>query len=725
MWAVISFLGFLAALFPGVIFKGRMVLATEPMATDIIHLHLPLRIFLETWLKKGIFPLWCPLIYCGFPVQAWGEASFCHPVSLIASLILPAPQALSATILLALTAAGLLTMLYAREINLSWPASFLSACSFAFSAYCIQKVQQLDHLLTLCWLGLVFYGWERYFRSGFRQWVALAGAGWALQILGGYPTFWCYTLPAVCAYAAYGLSGKGDRSKSLRFSWISDFVVSVLIFVAVGLSLSAVQWIPTLEMLPWTVRSGGLSYSQAMYPYYGWPQLLNWLTMTFQGDPWKNPMQVEIGFERFWEGASYIGVIPLILALFCSVEGVKRPGRHRFFSALFVVSLALALATLPYKLLWALVPVFRFFRGPSRFLFLAVFSGSLLAGLGLDRLRRKLQFHPSRDRLLTGSLIVLTLADLWSYGFKHTMTVPPSIWLKAPKVADKLRNPLTRAGPLGTDDVFVTLCRRAISKGTLTPADRLRPYLAYKELLGPSTEPTWGLQGSWSYYSEVRLKRLKDLHDHSWLTAVNGKVVLPLETSNVLKLQAIEFLITPGPINDSRCELIETSHPLADGPTVFLYKLAKFLPRAFVVSKRVAARTSEDVIAHILSLNFDPSQMVILEKPSPEGNPAAAGSDINWEKDEPDEIRLQTHMKGDGYLVLSDTYYPGWQATVDGERTKILQANGNFRALWLKKGEHRISFTFKPLSFRIGLMISALSGLMLVFGRLTRFRIHA
>ena len=63
-------------------------------------------------------------------------------------------------------------------------------------------------------------------------------------------------------------------------------------------------------------------------------------------------------------------------------------------------------------------------------------------------------------------------------------------------------------------------------------------------------------------------------------------------------------------------------------------------------------------------------------------------------------------MTQPGYLVLTDTYYPGWQATVDGEPTEILPANHAFRAVELSAGDHTIIFEYAPLSFRLGAWIT-------------------
>ena len=70
-------------------------------------------------------------------------------------------------------------------------------------------------------------------------------------------------------------------------------------------------------------------------------------------------------------------------------------------------------------------------------------------------------------------------------------------------------------------------------------------------------------------------------------------------------------------------------------------------------------------------------------------------------------------MQEDGILVLADSYYPGWEVYVDGQKTSILPANINQRAIILSKGEHSVKFVFQPISFKLGAIISIFSTITL------------
>ena len=85
-------------------------------------------------------------------------------------------------------------------------------------------------------------------------------------------------------------------------------------------------------------------------------------------------------------------------------------------------------------------------------------------------------------------------------------------------------------------------------------------------------------------------------------------------------------------------------------------------------------------------------------------------------QDSPNAITIRAESDSGGFLVLADTFYPGWQATLDGTPVEILRANHAFRAVVFPPGEHTIVFRYAPLSFRIGETISLLSLIAVTMG---------
>ena len=79
------------------------------------------------------------------------------------------------------------------------------------------------------------------------------------------------------------------------------------------------------------------------------------------------------------------------------------------------------------------------------------------------------------------------------------------------------------------------------------------------------------------------------------------------------------------------------------------------------------------------------------------------------------EIGLEAEAASEGYLVLSEVYYPGWRAYVDGAEEPLLRANYAFRAVYLEPGLHEVRLVFAPTSWKVGLLVGAGTWLILLF----------
>ncbi len=162
-----------------------------------------------------------------------------------------------------------------------------------------------------------------------------------------------------------------------------------------------------------------------------------------------------------------------------------------------------------------------------------------------------------------------------------------------------------------------------------------------------------------------------------------------------------------------------------DDPTRFIlveiYRDDEALPPAFVVPRARVVADPDERLAALLDPAFDPRAEVLLSR-APARPPAPAQRDTTPPtfsepsvlREGPNRVIIQVNMAQSGYLVLTDTFYPGWRATVDGEAVEILPADHAFRAVGLEAGEHTVVFEYAPLSFRVGAWVSLGAGVLLV-----------
>jgi Bacterial membrane protein YfhO len=147
------------------------------------------------------------------------------------------------------------------------------------------------------------------------------------------------------------------------------------------------------------------------------------------------------------------------------------------------------------------------------------------------------------------------------------------------------------------------------------------------------------------------------------------------------------------------------------------------LPRARLVGRAIVEPDRHRALQRLAAGELDVERAAFVDRapsPAPAGGPSQNASP-RIVRSEPTRVEIETTAADAELLVLADVYYPGWEATIDGNRADILRANSLFRAVAVPGGEHRIVFRFVSPPFRRGVWL-ALAGaaafaVMIVRGR--------
>jgi hypothetical protein len=188
------------------------------------------------------------------------------------------------------------------------------------------------------------------------------------------------------------------------------------------------------------------------------------------------------------------------------------------------------------------------------------------------------------------------------------------------------------------------------------------------------------------------------------------RVSLSDESGHVVSLAAL--------LDRNDLALVLRSH------TAAMWENRDVLPRAFVVHRAEIVK-DDQVLTRMKQPDFRPDQVVLLsegrslEDTEETKKEAIAAATIAEYKPE----RVVVNVKADkpGYLVLTDTWYPGWVAWVDGQRAPIYRADYIFRAVPLAAGQHSVVFEYHPASFAWGAAISGLSTVVCVIVAIVGF----
>ncbi len=203
-------------------------------------------------------------------------------------------------------------------------------------------------------------------------------------------------------------------------------------------------------------------------------------------------------------------------------------------------------------------------------------------------------------------------------------------------------------------------------------------------------------------------------------TSVNQlQLRLPTENMGSVNIHKISF-------NNSQTK---SSYPLVGGRLqhienigeTSIYENQQAMPRAWLASQVQTARPDQ-ILAAVKTAKlpngarFNPRSMALIEEPTnflpqiPDPN-----ATVQVEFPAETQVRLQTNSNQPAFLVLSDVFYPGWQAHIDGQRTHIFQTDYILRGINLPSGAHTVTFSFRPRSFAIGCGISGAAFALLLY----------
>ncbi|MCL4458606.1 MAG: YfhO family protein [Chloroflexi bacterium] len=679
---------------------------------DFTNQFYPFHFYTVKELSSGHLPLWNPYIFSGHPFLADIQTAVLYPLTIITALI-ARQNGLSFLILewrviAAYALACLFTYGLARELLKDRRSALLVAITFTFSGFLTSyPALQLPILDTVIWLPLILLFLQRGINKGNFLYLTAAGIVFCISILGGHPqTAMLITYTSLLYILYSGWVG--------GWTWGRRFL-GIALFLFIGFGLAAVQLIPSLELLTHSVRDK-LPYEVASWGY-DWQSLVGILLPTWRG-----------------EKALYIGILPLLLALL-----IPRPSKqHLFWIGLFLFSILLSLGDkgFLYRLLYPLIPGFAMFQDQERAIFLYSLTGSILAGFGFQSIgsSRTLSNESASytRRLILVSLGLLLLAYLpvilqnWgsigSFGLNALLPILsnykslalllllafPLLYLR---LQGKVNAPLFSAAivALVVLDLFSANWSNNFGPTQPVPGAAIKSTTAFLEhqsglfrLRGQDEHvlpPNYGMFTGLANISgdtPFQIKRMQQLlySPHEW---------------RLWQLLNVKYILT-------RAKLDQGVKLVFEEGDIKTYEMLFALPRAYVVQQVRVADSPEQALAMVLSEGFNPGTGAVLEeKPKLAAAPAQQQpATVIITEYTPKRMKIATKTSDDGILVVSETYYPGWKAYLDGQPAKIYRADYVLRAIELPHGSHELLFVYDPDSFKMGLIISSITSFFLL-----------
>jgi hypothetical protein len=711
----------------------RGILITDDIFTgDMANGHLPYFHFLGESLKHGELPLWIPTIYSGFPFVG-GGAGHWYPLNTLLFWLLPTFMALNLTLLLTLVIAAVGMFFYAREIGADLPGSLIAAISFAFSGFMISHLKHVTMVQSVCWAPLGLAIIERSIaqstasgtRSGVRILVWLAPV-FALQSLSGFTQTVYYS---GLLYGLYFLFRLFNRQRALAMAGprraappkVSALLIGsiksplILWFIgvmAVGSAMSAVQLFPTFDLVAQSDRTGGVTYEYATHFGYDPRDASMFVYPLANGDIGNGTYSAK---GIFWEDYGYVGIFTLLLAVFGIVRG-RKTWHVRFLlgTAILAFLLVLGKHSFVYDLAFNAIPGMSYFRFSARFLFIVDICLAALAAIGTTSLGEILSGKRGKvgevQKVSTIGLFLVgvVFADLLYFQMRQNAIIDAETWRRPPHTVQKI---LSDPGMFRVYSPAASETHKVAWRLANGWQGDLQPYVDQREFLQVNSNVLYGI-ASPEVYIQLAPSNVVDIWGDmnrggmimSTATVQQGKFNARASFNNIMNLFNVKYILAPWPIEGTSIRIVEQTNG------VYVHENPGVLPRAFMVGRVREAHTLPAASGILLSSDFDPAREVILPEPLTlqlDTNQAASRVEVLQYRN--NEVQLKVSAAGSGVLVLSDTYFPGWSAELDGTEVPIMKANLCQRAVAVPAGMHVLRFVFRPRSFMFGSLVTGLS----------------
>jgi hypothetical protein len=293
----------------------------------------------------------------------------------------------------------------------------------------------------------------------------------------------------------------------------------------------------------------------------------------------------------------------------------------------------------------------------------------LLATTGLVLVHAARRERIGRSELGT-LLLMLLVVDLTVFGSNYNPRTPTDV---------AGATPATQAVLAGEEGLYRT-----------TVVQRVQPPDLDKELMSASLGLLAGTRDV-IVPSPLRLPRNDALLEAAGLDIgadpTEDKVRRLESRLSLSEMMGVRFLFSAGPLQHSHLEQVH-------GGAVRVYRNSHAQKRAFVVGCVVEVAGAEEALAALVEL--DPARVAVVEGETGLGceeKPGSATVLVHGST----EVRVTTQMAAPGLLVLTDTWYPGWEALVDGTPARLLRTNVAFRGVVLSEGDHEVVFRYRPM----------------------------
>jgi hypothetical protein len=742
-----------------VLFQHKTQIHAEGVSLGIALMHM-----LSSALQGESSLLWTTSIYGGHPIFAEGQGGFANPLHLLLAWLLPAVPAYNVNQFLCMLLSGIGTFGMSRAAGCSRAAASFAALALVFSTLWIGGMNNLAIGSTIAWIPWAFWGMQSWLKRADLSSACFFGVAMALMVVSGYPQIVHGVLIYMTIYLAVQLIGKAEPMMALPR--LKGLVVTMLLAITLCIGLSAVQWLPLLELAGESHRSEGVSI--VFLDSSSTAAFLRGFLYTFNnpGD-WPNiPADAEVVY--FTALGSLL--VSLIFSLFIFFRRSVAINGH-LLATLLLVILGFGRGGTPlFEFLYDfhLVPGLHSFRVTFTYLWIAMVGFALVSAMTLDKLAESVPASPDLGLPAPGKslrlpswtgfpvdwrqlLFIVSWMVLWllAIAYLHVDDVLPGQYYVAIAclvlfVIASVRGmrhliPLIAVVFLSIEVIAFRVNTFNFGDASLIAKPQSIRSLEQDHNLRDFKFHDITLAGTYSLYHpkspavpkglETMLAAVTPASNTLWgVSSLTGNLALGLKRRSLADTIIRTELRhdndrTPGLrlIDFVSMKYLSVGHLFAhdtftdayqdDDLQVRIVENSFAHPRFQFFTEALAVPTMEQAAE---ALNHLQRPVLVIEAPVA---PLSAGAtQASSSKpahrvihDRSGLYVLEFQAEAPAWFFLADTNYPGWNAYLDGIQTPLYSAQLLGKAVYIPAGSHRLTLAFEPQSVRIGLALSILT----------------
>ncbi len=724
------------AFFYPLLFDGKVI-----FYRDFQFVTYPVRYFLAQAYHQGVIPYWTTHTFGGMPFMATLHPGVFYPPSILFFLN-DFTLALNLYYVLHFLIMGVFVFLLSRTWNLSWFAALCCGVTGMLGGLIVASTLCSNYFLSSVWLPLIFWLYYQFKERNHIGWFIGLVLAIATQPLAACPEISVMTMILLYLHAIVFTSKTRNKAEMVRITG----TLGLAVLLALG--LTAFQLVPTAQLLEHTFRGNGLDFDF----HSRWSLEPSKLTTFILSPGYKGYLEVPLKdasniFSGFLH-TLYMGIFGFVFVVLAFL--FRKNKAVGFWLAVFFFGIFFALGRYNpfYEFIYNWTPFLNFFRYPEKYLFVSSIAAIFLVGFCLDALINATQTRQIKIfTVLTLLILIFGTASVLALLEPNLQPQLPLVFVMVFSVTYVLFyfNRIKRNG-------FAAILFAMILMDLSVKDFHLLPLIGRNFYEKPPMlmDILAGSAGKYRTYSgriekepnpmvypngPSRLAGMRAAKQQAYpflgmifgVEHVGGVPGLAMDIQN--HMIWYQFLIQSEP--DRRRVILKRSnvkywidgdsltyHAKGGFPIILPNRVKVFkdaLPRAFLVPKMRVPEKGR-VLFDYYDESFDPLQKVLLRGPVEFQESTHFKGEVEEVSYSPNHVTVKTAQEGNGFLVLLDTYLPGWTVKVDGREQTILRAYGLYRAVQLAPGEHTLEFDYFPEGFKEGLIVTGVTPVLGLVG---------